>query len=169
MASATTIEAFNERSESLGVRVRRVEPGAATDALAALSEPPTVASQLPWDDDTLPDAATTDPTPAELEAAATGITHADAAIAEYGSLVLPATGDGLEPVSLFPERHVAVLRESDVVPDMATAIDELGPRLRATGTSAVLASGPSATADMGDLVVGAHGPAEVHVVLLEDE
>lgn len=164
-ATATTIEAFNERSESLGVTVRRVEPEAATDALAAASEPPTIATPLPWDDVHLPESATTDPTPAECEAARTGITRADAAIAEYGSLVLPATADGLEPVSLFPDRHVAVLRESDVVPDMATAIDELGPRLR-DGESAILASGPSATADMGDLVIGAHGPAEVHVVLL---
>ncbi|TKX83368.1 hypothetical protein EXE43_24625, partial [Halorubrum sp. SS5] len=33
----------------------------------------------------------------------------------------------------------------------------------------VFATGPSATADMGGLVHGAHGPKEVHVVLLRED
>jgi L-lactate dehydrogenase complex protein LldG len=32
----------------------------------------------------------------------------------------------------------------------------------------VLATGPSATADMGELVLGAHGPESVHVVILDE-
>jgi len=31
-----------------------------------------------------------------------------------------------------------------------------------------LATGPSATADMGALVRGAHGPERVHVLLIDD-
>jgi len=32
-------------------------------------------------------------------------------------------------VSLYPERHVAVLRASDVVPDVRTAVEETGEQL----------------------------------------
>ncbi|MFB6362014.1 MAG: LUD domain-containing protein, partial [Halobacteriales archaeon] len=34
--------------------------------------------------------------------------------------------------------------------------------------SAVLTTGPSATADMGELVTGVHGPGDVHVVAVTD-
>ncbi len=70
-------------------------------------------------------------------------------------------------MSLFPDLHVPVLRESDLVADMPTAIERLGPQLR-EGHSAIVATGPSATADMGSLVKGAHGPKDVHVLLLEE-
>jgi L-lactate dehydrogenase complex protein LldG len=49
---------------------------------------------------------------------------------------------------------------------MAAAFEWLGEVLRETRGSAVLATGPSATADMGALVQGAHGPKEVHVVVI---
>lgn len=94
------------------------------------------------------------------------MTEATLAIADYGSIVLPSTPEGVEPVSLFPERHVAVLDEADLVESMATAIDRLGERIRADGGSHIVATGPSATADMGALVQGAHGPEHVHVVVV---
>jgi len=51
---------------------------------------------------------------------------------------------------------------------MSDAFAWLGPRARDESIDVVLATGPSATADMGGLVHGAHGPKEVHVVLLRD-
>ena len=62
----------------------------------------------------------------------------------------------------------AVLAASDIVPDMEDAFAVLGPIFRNEKTSLVLATGPSATADMGALVKGAHGPKRVHVVILEN-
>ncbi|PHQ46645.1 hypothetical protein DJ68_06205, partial [Halorubrum sp. C3] len=90
-------------------------------------------------------------------------------VAEYGSVALEADPAGTEPVSLFVDRHVVVLREADIVPDMPDAFDWLGPRARDESADVVFATGPSATADMGGLVHGAHGPKEVHVVLLRDD
>jgi L-lactate dehydrogenase complex protein LldG len=101
-----------------------------------------------------------------LDAATTGVTAAGLAIADYGSLLLRATPDGSEPVSLFPDLHVAVLRASDIVPDMETALSRFGEDCRDRRQSAIVATGPSATADMGALVRGAHGPTEVHVVVV---
>ncbi len=106
---------------------------------------------------------------ADLRAAHTGITAASLGVAEYGSVALEANPAGTEPVSLFVDRHVVVLREADIVPDMPDAFDWLGPRARDESVDVVFATGPSATADMGGLVHGAHGPKEVHVVLLRDD
>jgi L-lactate dehydrogenase complex protein LldG len=51
---------------------------------------------------------------------------------------------------------------------MPEAFSWLGERIREDRGSAVVATGPSATADMGALVRGAHGPKEVHVVILDE-
>ncbi|MCU4742580.1 LUD domain-containing protein [Halobacteria archaeon AArc-m2/3/4] len=171
-ASQTSpIERFCTRSQTVGVDVTRVSRADVSSTLADLCdrEPSVVGAPLPWTDVSLPDSATTMPTPAELEAASTGITAAVSGIADYGSILLRSTADGVEPVSLFPDRHVAVLHEADVVPDMATAIGEQGEAFREEGASMIVATGPSATADMGELVTGAHGPKEVHVVLFGGE
>lgn len=98
-----------------------------------------------------------------------GVTDVQAAIAETGTLVCwsgPERGRGL---SLVPPLHVAVVRMSDIVPDL---IDYLrrhsahGPgELR---SSIVLITGPSKTADIeGVLITGVHGPREVHIVLVD--
>lgn len=108
-----------------------------------------------------------DPTPAELKAAHTGVTPAEFAVADYGSVVVPSTPDGCELVSLFVDRHIAVLEESDVLPTMDAAFDRFGRSVREAGGSGIIATGPSATADMGELVLGAHGPSDVHVVVVE--
>lgn len=166
--SADTLSAFVANAERHHTTVHRVAPGDATATIASLVDPPAVgvAFPSPWDVD-LPNSVDTDPTPANLDAAATGVTAARLAIADYGTVVLEADAAGSESISLFPERHVAVVRADDVVPGMREAIERLGGRLR-DGASAVLATGPSATADMGDLVIGAHGPREVEIVLLEE-
>ena len=111
---------------------------------------------------------TVDPTPVALREATTGVTGAELGVGDYGSLVLSMTEQASELVSLFVERHVAVLHESAIQPDMDAAIAELDERFDETGGSAIVATGPSATADMGALVKGAHGPKEVHVIIVEE-
>jgi L-lactate dehydrogenase complex protein LldG len=136
--------------------------------VASLVDDPAVGVSLPFADVSLPDAVTVDPPAAALESARTGVTPASFAVAEYGSVVLPSTPDGAEPVSLYPELHVPVVRADDVVPGMSEAFERFGTELRADRGSAIVATGPSATADMGELVRGAHGPKEVHVVILDE-
>ncbi|MCT9094826.1 LUD domain-containing protein [Haloarchaeobius sp. HME9146] len=159
-------EQWAARAGDFGVEVTWTTADEATAAIADLVDDPAVGAPLPWDDVSLPEGVQTDPTPAALDAAKTGVTAADLAVAEYGSLVLRQTPEGSEPASVFPDLHVAVLRADDVVPDMAAAFEWLGDELRETRDSAILATGPSATADMGALVKGAHGPKAVHVVVI---
>lgn len=161
-----TYDRFVTRAADFGVETTRVSADEATTAIADAVTSPAVGVPLPWDDVSLPEGVATDPTPTDLDEAVTGVTAAALAIADYGSIVLRASPEGTEPVSLFPDHHVAVLRERDVVPDMATAFEWFGDEFRSTRGSAIIATGPSATADMGALVKGAHGPKEVTVVMV---
>lgn len=107
-----------------------------------------------------------DPTGAELQRAATGITRASAAVTESGSIVLGDFGDGASLVSVFVDHHVAVVQETDIVDGIA---DVLATDDHGEANSCILATGPSATADMGALVEGAHGPADVHVIIVRED
>jgi L-lactate dehydrogenase complex protein LldG len=167
MSGTTTHDRFASRAAEYGVEVTHVPSQDAASAIEAAVEGPTVGAPLPWDAVDLPSHVTTDPTPTELNAAVTGVTAASLAIAEYGSLLLRADTAGSEPISLFVDRHVAVLQANDIVPDMPAAFEWLGSELRETRDSVIVATGPSATADMGALVQGAHGPKTVEVVVVE--
>jgi L-lactate dehydrogenase complex protein LldG len=112
---------------------------------------------------------TVDPTPVALREATTGVTSADLGVGDYGSVVLTMTEQASELVSLFVEHHVAILHEEDIQPDMDAAVAALDEQFNETGGSAIIATGPSATADMGALVKGAHGPESVRVIVVEEE
>ncbi|WP_345411337.1 LUD domain-containing protein [Haladaptatus pallidirubidus] len=100
--------------------------------------------------------------------AKTGITPAALGVAAQGSLLLQSSPKGTEPVSLYPPRHVAVVRESDIVPDIRNALEWLDDEFADGRRSAVFATGVSATGDMGALVEGVHGPAATCVIIVED-
>jgi len=112
---------------------------------------------------------TVDPTPAALLDAKTGVTGAKIGVGDYGSLSLSMTDQASELISLFVEKHVAILRSEDIVGDMRTALESLADDFAQSRSSTIIATGPSATADMGSLVKGAHGPKEVHVVIVGEE
>jgi len=161
------VDRFLDRLADFDVSHAVTTPDGVADAVADAADDPAVGVPLPEGLGELPPSVATDPSPSDLEAAATGVTHADLGVADYGSLALPATADGVEPVSLYGDTHVAVVAAEDVVPGMPEALSELGDRFREAGDSVVLATGPSATADMGALVQGAHGPKTVHAVVVE--
>jgi L-lactate dehydrogenase complex protein LldG len=98
---------------------------------------------------------------------AIGVTGAFAAVAETGTLVLASGPDTPATASLLPETHVAVIRAGRVVAHMedafALARETFGQLPRAIN----FVSGPSRTADIDQtIVVGAHGPSRVHIVLI---
>ncbi len=169
MTRSGVIDEFERSLTARQSGVTKVESAEATGEIDRIVEQPAVGTPLPFDGVSLTDSTVTvDPSPNELEPALTGVTAATLAIADYGTVVLTSGTENTEGASVFPETHVAVLAASDVVADMPTAFDRLGTAFDGGLTSAVLASGPSATADMGALVYGAHGPRAVHVVILTD-
>ena len=100
-----------------------------------------------------------------------GITGADYAIAETGSVVLlPRTGLS-RLVSLAPPIHVALVRPREVLDSLDDyfALQRLAYH---RGHGAMeryinFITGPSRTADIEQtLVIGVHGPKEAHMVIL---
>jgi L-lactate dehydrogenase complex protein LldG len=107
--------------------------------------------------------------PALREACSTvavGITSADYALANTGSLVMISEA---RLASLLPPVHVAVIRAEQIL----TSLDELltiVPEPARVTSSMVLITGPSRTADIEQILVrGVHGPGEIHVVIVAPE
>lgn len=166
--STGTVATFEDSLERLEVGWTHTSPSDLETVLREVCSDPTVGVELPYDGVELPSWVNADPTPAALRDAKASVTGVGLAIADYGSVVVQGTPDGTEPVSLFGDLHVAVLRESDIVAGMPEAFEWLGEEFRTGHDSAIIATGPSATADMGALVKGAHGPKDVHVVILDE-
>lgn len=166
---STLLERFTDALEAHAATWTRTAPASFAETLEELVEEPAVAVELPFEDVTLPARYRSGPlTPERLERAETGITGALLGVASYGTIALAHDRSETEPVSLYVPRHLAVLRTRDLVPDLESAFERLGDRIRSDRIGTVLATGPSATADMGALVRGAHGPREVHVLIVED-
>ena len=96
-----------------------------------------------------------------------GVTDCFCAIGETGTLLLLSSPTTPKLHALLPETHICVLSKSRIVATMEDAFqllrDERGELPRAT----FLVSGPSRTADIEQtIVIGAHGPYRVHVVLV---
>ncbi len=99
--------------------------------------------------------------PPEIEGA--GVSRALCGLADTGSVVLSASPEEPRANSLLPDVHISLLREADVLPDLATLFAQLGGDLP---SALAIVTGPSRSADIEQkLAVGVHGPREVHVVL----
>ena len=165
------VETFEASLDALDVTRTRTDPDGLDDALREAVREPAVGAPLPFEERelSLPDWIPVHPTAQELEEARTGVTASSGGIAEYGTLIVQSRPGGDEPVSLYPERHVAVVRASDLVAGVPEALEFLGDEFAAGMDSAVFATGMSATGDMGELVRGVHGPREVHVIVIESD
>lgn len=98
-----------------------------------------------------------------------GITGAFCAVAETGSLMLLSGQHTWSSASLLPETHIAIVPASRIVAHMedafALARAEHGELPRATN----FISGPSRTGDIEQtIVLGAHGPYRVHVIIVRE-
>lgn len=166
--SSDNVEAFLE-SAGGAATVHGVTAESFTDQLCESIEEPAIGTPLPYEGVSLAETpAETEFSPADLERARTGVTHATLGIGEYGSVSLPSEPAGVELVSLYASRHVVVVAASDVEPGMKSAYERLSEEFADGRDTQVLATGPSATADMGTLIQGVHGPHEVHIIVLED-
>ena len=98
--------------------------------------------------------------------AACGITGADYALADTGTLVLLSSQRESRMISLLPPAYIALVARDRLL----TGLDELLralPNPAEQTSSMVLITGPSRTADIEQILVrGVHGPGEIHVVLV---
>ncbi len=95
-----------------------------------------------------------------------GITSADYALADTGTLVMLSSPREARMISLLPPAHIAVVPRERIL----TGLDELFsilPDPAAQTSSMVLITGPSRTADIEQILVrGVHGPGQITVVVV---
>lgn len=97
------------------------------------------------------------------------VTAAFAGVAETGTLLLHSGPASPTTLNFLPDNHIVVLRASQIVGPYEDAWDAL----RQSGTlprAVNFITGPSRTGDIEQtLMLGAHGPRRLHIILVEDE
>ena len=97
-----------------------------------------------------------------------GITSADYALAETGTLVMLSSRQEARLVSLLPPVHLAVVPRSRILANLDELLSLL-PKPAEQTSSMVLITGPSRTADIEQILVrGVHGPGEIYAVIVEN-
>jgi len=167
---------FTARAESLASTVDRVAapseaPAAAARYLTANGLPLAAVAtgdiaRLDW-----PGAGLEISVRAAIDADQVGISGCFCAIAETGTLLLLSGPDTPASVSLLPETHIAVVPVARIVATMEDAFALLRAEQPGTLPRAVnFISGPSRTGDIEQtIVLGAHGPCRVHLILSGDQ
>ena len=99
-----------------------------------------------------------------------GITRCEYLIARTGTIMVSSRLSPGRRISVFPQTHIVVAYSSQLVPDIKDALRNLTKKYHTDYPSMVsLITGPSRTADIEKtLVMGAHGPNDVYVFLIED-
>jgi L-lactate dehydrogenase complex protein LldG len=121
---------------------------------------------LPW---------STEPTLERKQGRATpsdevGLSHATAAIAETGTLMMASGADNPVTINFLPETHIVVVEEKDMVGPYEDGWNKIRARFGSPTMPRTvnMISGPSRTGDIGGrLVMGAHGPRRMCVVLVK--
>ncbi len=110
--------------------------------------------------------------PEAIDTAQIGISMADFAIAETGTIVEFSTDDAYRLVSTLPRVHVGIVK----VQDMLERLQDAAPRVRdfflrhpRNGTVTFI-SGPSRSGDIEmRLTLGVHGPEKTHAIVLQED
>jgi L-lactate dehydrogenase complex protein LldG len=163
-APADLIELFVGRVTDYQAVVERCTVDQVEDRIAVALDGTTrvlVPEGTPW---TVPGGTAGDGLSAgELDGFGAVLTGATLGIAETGTIVLThGPGEGRRALTLVPDLHVCVVRESQVVADVPHAVALLDPARPQTWIS-----GPSATSDIElSRVEGVHGPRRLHVLVV---
>ena len=100
--------------------------------------------------------------PPQIEGAA--VSNASFGLADTGSVVLASAWDEPRSRHLLSDVHVSILSEERILPGLPELFAAVGDDLP---SALAIVTGPSRSADIEQrLVVGVHGPREVHVVLV---
>lgn len=102
----------------------------------------------------------------------TSVSKALGAVAETGTVVLTSGADNPTTLNFLPENHIVVLDARDIAGDFEAVFQRLrekcGPGQLPRAVN--LITGPSRSADIEQtLILGAHGPRRLHVIIVDDE
>lgn len=100
-----------------------------------------------------------------------GVTQSDFLIARFGSVMVSSGLGSGRRMFAFPESHIVIARVSQVVPELKDALAGIKKKYAHNFPSQITTiTGPSRTADIEKtLVMGAHGPKELYVFMVDDQ
>jgi L-lactate dehydrogenase complex protein LldG len=177
---ADLVARFVQRATDMASTVERIAstaeiPGAVARYLDALVLPPSLAAQKSHNGVCWPEFAHLDWRGAGLaiESRPTlghdrlAVTGSFCAIAETGTLVFTTGAQTPTASVLLPDTHVAVIRADRIVSGMEEAFALVRTEHGGMPRAMNMISGPSRTGDIEQtIVLGAHGPFRVHILLL---
>ncbi len=99
-----------------------------------------------------------------------GITRCEYLISRFGSIMVSSAIMSGRRMFVFPEVHIVVAAAAQVVPELKDALEEMTKNYEGRFPSQVtVITGPSRTADIEKtLVMGAHGPKELYVFMVDN-
>jgi len=99
-----------------------------------------------------------------------GITRCDFLVARFGSVMVSSGLASGRRMFAFPEIHIVIAAMSQVVPELKDALRGIKKKYATNFPSQItVITGPSRTADIEKtLVMGAHGPKELFVFMVDD-
>lgn len=99
-----------------------------------------------------------------------GLTRCEFLIARLGSVMVSSKQSLGRRINVFPEKHLVLAYASQLVPDLKDAFVKMKEKYP-TGMPSFISviTGQSRTADIEKtLVLGAHGPRDIYVFLIDD-
>jgi L-lactate dehydrogenase complex protein LldG len=99
------------------------------------------------------------------------VSHAFAAVAETGTVVMTSGADNPTTLNFLPDVHIVVVDARDVTSDFEAALARLRDHYGVGGLPRAvnLITGPSRSADIEQtLILGAHGPRKLHVIVVSE-
>lgn len=104
----------------------------------------------------------------KLEQVDVGLTSCVSIVAQFGTILVSSETSGGRALSILPPAHVVIARVDQVVPDLAACIENVNAHFKGKLPSMLsFITGPSRTGDIERiLVLGAHGPKELHLILI---
>ncbi len=98
-----------------------------------------------------------------------GITKCEFLIARLGTVMVSSKQMSGRRMNVYPETHVVIAYTSQLVEDLKQALKLIRIKYDTIPSMISMITGPSRTADIEKtLVMGAHGPKELYVFLIED-
>ena len=122
-------------------------------------------SALPWTNEPALEISTGPSDGAQLAS----VSQAFTAVAETGTLVMTASPDNPTTLNFLPDNHIVVLDAKEIGGDFETAIAKLREKYGEGVLPRVVnfITGPSRSADIEQtLILGAHGPRRLHVIIV---
>ncbi|MEN8225339.1 MAG: LUD domain-containing protein [Bacteroidota bacterium] len=100
-----------------------------------------------------------------------GLTRCEYLVARLGSVMVSSAHASGRRMNVFPEAHLVYARTSQLVPDIREALMGIKKRYgRNLPSMITMITGPSRTADIEKtLVMGAHGPRDLYVFMVDDQ